>query len=93
MDTKQDNPTAYFMLTARYTVATTWQKMPAGHASPDDARSKATERGIYPVTYVCVGRRCDLEPFAIVRDDERHARVRRRHIEKPPQARPARAMA
>lgn len=43
-----------------------WQEMPGRYASPDDARGTATERGIYRVTYFCEGRRCDLEPFALV---------------------------
>ena len=69
MDTKTDNATAYFMLTAWCTVAKAWQEMPGRYASPDDARDKATERGIYRVTFVCEGRRCDLEPFALAGGD------------------------
>lgn len=59
---------AYFILTAWCTVAKAWHEIPGRHGSVQDAERMATERGIYRVTYFCEGRRCDLEPFALVGD-------------------------
>lgn len=66
MNTKPDDTAAYFILTAWCTVAKAWHEMPGHFASAQDAERMATERGIYRVTYVRDGRRCDLEPFARV---------------------------
>lgn len=61
---------AYFVLAAWCTATKTWgQAAPGRYDSPSDARRMAVERGIYRVIYVCEGRQCALEPFALVGDD------------------------
>lgn len=69
MNAKHDDATAYFVLTAWCTVAKAWQETPGRHASVQDAKRMAIERGIYRVAYVCDGRRCALEPFVLIGDD------------------------
>lgn len=69
MATESSNLTAYFVLTAWCTATKAWQAAPGRYDSVGDARRMATERGIYRVVYVCEGRQCALEPFAIVGDD------------------------
>lgn len=69
MNTQANDAGAYFILTAWCTVTKTWQSAPGRFDSPDHAKRVATERGIYRVVYVCDGRQCELESFALVGDD------------------------
>lgn len=69
MGTQPRLESAYFTLAHWCSVSKAWHEMPGRFASAQDAERTAAERGIYRVTYVCEGRRCDLEPFALVSDD------------------------
>lgn len=60
---------AYFVLAVWCSAAKAWRDLPLCHHSAQAAEAAAAERGIYRATYICEGRRLDLEPFALVGDN------------------------